>query len=122
MSTTTRATTIGNVIGYDFVRVDARSQTRDRFTYNLTKRTVDFLGSAIGILLLSPLMLAVALLVRLTSPGPIVFRQRRLGVGGREFWCYKFRTMVVDAEERLRRDQALRAQFDTNYKLKNDPR
>src|SRR6185312_879739 len=86
------------------------------------KRGVDLLGSALGILLLSPLMLAVALLVRLTSPGLIVFRQRRLGIGGRQFWCYKFRTMVVGAEERLRSDQALRSQFDTNYKLKNDPR
>lgn len=122
MSSTTRATTIDDLIGYELVRVDGRSKNHDGATYLAMKRGLDIVGSAVGILLLAPLMLVVALLVKLTSPGPIIFRQRRLGIGGREFWCYKFRTMVIDAEERLRRDQALRTLFDTNYKLKNDPR
>jgi lipopolysaccharide/colanic/teichoic acid biosynthesis glycosyltransferase len=122
MSSTPRATTIDKLIRYDLVGPSAALEPRSRHAYAVGKRAVDIVGSVIGIILLSPVMLAVAALVKLTSPGPIIFRQRRLGIGGREFWCYKFRTMVVDAEARLRNDSELRTLFDTNYKLKNDPR
>lgn len=122
MSSTPRATTIDRLIRYDLVGPSTALDPRSRHAYATLKRAVDIVGSVIGIVLLSPVMLAVAALVKLTSPGPIIFRQRRLGIGGREFWCYKFRTMVVDAEARLRNDSELRTLFDTNYKLKNDPR
>jgi Undecaprenyl-phosphate glucose phosphotransferase len=66
----------------------------------LLKRTVDICGSLFLIVLTSPVMLAVALLVRLSSPGPVIFRQERLGRGKKPFTMYKFRTMVVnDAEQ-----------------------
>ncbi|MEM3434110.1 MAG: sugar transferase, partial [Candidatus Methanomethyliaceae archaeon] len=62
----------------------------------------------------------------LDSPGPVLFRHRRLGLGGREFWCYKFRTMHVNAEEVLQKllasDPALRAEWERDFKLRNDPR
>ncbi len=65
------------------------------------KRSVDLFGSAVLILLLSPLLLVLALLVRITSPGPAIFRQQRVGRHGQEFRMLKFRSMVQDAESRL---------------------
>lgn len=62
-----------------------------------TKRAIDVLGSAALLVLLSPLLLAIGIAVRATSPGEAIFRQRRIGKGGRPFTIYKFRTMVRDA-------------------------
>src|SRR4051794_17229043 len=66
------------------------------------KRAIDVIGALLGLVLLSPVLLAIALLVRLSSPGPVVFRQLRQGHGGQPFWFLKFRPMTADAEERLR--------------------
>jgi lipopolysaccharide/colanic/teichoic acid biosynthesis glycosyltransferase len=63
----------------------------------MLKRTLDIVASGAGLLVLSPLLLLAAILVRLTSPGPVLFRQERMGRGVRPFTIYKFRTMVVDA-------------------------
>src|SRR5262249_53133568 len=68
---------------------------------SLVKRAMDLTGALVGLLVFSPVLLVVALLIRLDSPGPILFRQVRLGRRGRPFRIIKFRTMVVDAEERL---------------------
>ncbi|MDB5333748.1 MAG: capsular polysaccharide biosynthesis protein [Phycisphaerales bacterium] len=68
------------------------------FHTGLAKRPTDLALAAIGLLVGAPLMLLCALLVRLTSPGPIIYRQVRVGRYGRHFWIYKFRTMRVDAE------------------------
>jgi len=62
------------------------------------KRLFDIAASAIGMVVLSPLMLAIAAAVRCSSTGPVVFRQKRLGRGGKPFTIYKFRSMVVNAE------------------------
>jgi len=64
------------------------------------KRIVDVVASAIGLLLLGPVMLLAAVLVKLSSPGPVLFRQQRVGRGLRPFWIYKFRSMVQDAPQR----------------------
>lgn len=64
----------------------------------MLKRLFDLLASAMGLVLLSPLFALIALLIRLTSPGPIFYRARRVGRGGREFTLYKFRSMVTDAD------------------------
>ncbi len=63
------------------------------------KRAFDIFSSAIAIIMLSPLLLLLALAVKLDSPGPILFRQKRLTKDGREFTMYKFRSMVVNAEQ-----------------------
>ena len=63
-----------------------------------TKRTVDICGSLFGLVVLAPLMILVACLIRLTSRGPAIYAHTRVGQGGEEFVCYKFRTMVADAE------------------------
>jgi len=66
----------------------------------MAKRMLDLLGSALGLLLLSPLLLVVALWVKLDSPGPVMFRQERVGLRGRPFLIHKFRTMAADAPAR----------------------
>ncbi len=89
---------------------------------SLFKRTIDILVAAIALLLLLPLLLVVALLVRLTSPGPIFFCQWRSGRGGRPFLMFKFRTMSVDAESRQAELRARSEQDGPAFKLKHDPR
>jgi exopolysaccharide biosynthesis polyprenyl glycosylphosphotransferase len=64
------------------------------------KRMLDLVGSALGLLFLLPLFAVVAIVIKLTSPGPVFFRQVRVGIGGRTFRIYKFRTMSQDAEAR----------------------
>ena len=63
------------------------------------KRFVDIVASSIGLILLSPLFAIVAVIIKVTSPGPVFFKQERLGKDGKPFSIYKFRTMVVNAEK-----------------------
>ncbi len=86
------------------------------------KRTIDIVVSLTAIILLSPVMLLTALLVRLTSPGPIFFIQKRLGLNKRMFHIYKFRTMVVDAEARLKDLEHKNEANGPVFKIKKDPR
>ena len=87
------------------------------------KRAMDVVGALGGLILLGPLLAIVALLIRLDSPGPILFRQRRMGLGGREFRCLKFRTMVPDAEQRMRDLEARNeSSCGVLFKIKDDPR
>jgi exopolysaccharide biosynthesis polyprenyl glycosylphosphotransferase len=88
----------------------------------LGKRVLDIVVSAAALVVLSPLMLAVALAIRLTSPGPVLFVQRRAGLLGRPFRMLKFRTMVGDAEERLAELVDLSALHEPSFKLRDDPR
>lgn len=66
---------------------------------NFLKRVFDFTTSSIGCILISPILVIIALLIKLTSKGPILFKQKRVGRYGKEFNILKFRTMVVDAEK-----------------------
>ncbi|HEY3975341.1 MAG TPA: sugar transferase [Candidatus Sulfotelmatobacter sp.] len=86
------------------------------------KRAIDIVVSVTAILLVSPVMLLAALLVKLTSPGPIFFVQKRLGLNKRMFQIYKFRTMVVDAEQRLKDLEHLNEADGAVFKIKSDPR
>jgi len=65
----------------------------------ILKRSIDFLGSLIGMIIISPILITIALTIKLTSEGPIFFRQERLGKNGEVFKIFKFRTMVVNAEK-----------------------
>jgi lipopolysaccharide/colanic/teichoic acid biosynthesis glycosyltransferase len=87
-----------------------------------TKRALDILLSLLAMLLLLPLFLLVTLLVRLSSPGPALFVQERVGLNKRRFRLYKFRTMVADAPERLREIEHLNEAGGPVFKIKNDPR
>ena len=72
------------------------------------KRTFDFVFAAVALLLLTPLMLLVALAIALESPGPVIYRQKRLGRGGVPFTFYKFRSMWIDVDEDIHRDFVVR--------------
>ena len=96
-------------------------ETSYRF-YDFTKRVIDLAGATFVLMFAWPVMLAVAVAIKWTSPGPVIFKQRRPGLDRKYFWCYKFRTMVIDAEERLKNNPELRAAFEQNFKLKDDPR
>jgi exopolysaccharide production protein ExoY len=90
------------------------------------KRTVDILLAISGIVLLAPLLIICFLATVVTSPGPALFRHRRVGFNGKHFDCLKFRTMVMDAPERLRKllesDPVAAAEWAANRKLRHDPR
>jgi exopolysaccharide biosynthesis polyprenyl glycosylphosphotransferase len=86
------------------------------------KRGIDILVSLTAIILLSPVMLLTAIFVKLTSPGPTFFVQKRLGLNKRVFHIYKFRTMVVDAEARLKELEHLNEANGAVFKIKKDPR
>ncbi|MCC6860231.1 MAG: sugar transferase [Bryobacterales bacterium] len=87
----------------------------------LAKRVIDVLLSAGALVVLFPLMLLVAALIKLTSPGPVIFRQMRCGLNGRGFVFYKFRSMVVNAEAMKAAVEHLNVR-DTAFKIPNDPR
>ena len=86
------------------------------------KRALDIAGAIVGLVLLAPLMLITAAAVKLSSPGPVFFRQRRDGLGGRPFTLIKFRTMYVDAEARKAALRQFSEQDGPAFKMKNDPR
>jgi exopolysaccharide biosynthesis polyprenyl glycosylphosphotransferase len=86
------------------------------------KRAFDLAVSAAVLLLLAPLLLGVAIAIWLDSPGPVFFRQRRVGLNGREFWLYKFRSMHQDAEARLAELRAHNEVSGPVFKMRNDPR
>jgi lipopolysaccharide/colanic/teichoic acid biosynthesis glycosyltransferase len=88
----------------------------------LTKRLIDVTGALVGLTLLSPLLLLIAALIKLTSPGPVLFTQWRSGRGGRRFRILKFRTMVADAENRKAQLRELNEQDGPAFKIKKDPR
>ena len=86
------------------------------------KQAMDSLGAMVLLLVLSPLMLAVALGIRLTSRGPVLFRQQRSGLNGRPFTMLKFRSMVTDAEQLRHELEALNEMSGPVFKVTDDPR
>jgi exopolysaccharide biosynthesis polyprenyl glycosylphosphotransferase len=89
------------------------------------KRAIDFTGALLMLTLAAPLMITLAVLVKMSSPGPVLFRQERLGKNGRRMYIYKFRTMKSDAESILKEDTRLYGEYvKNNYKLPQgrDPR
>ena len=86
------------------------------------KRSLDLLGASLTLLLTAPLFAVVALGVKVSSRGPVFYRQERVGLHGRHFTMLKFRTMVVDAEEMLRELRARNESSGPLFKIKDDPR
>lgn len=94
-------------------------------SYHVAKRALDIVGASLLLLVSWPLMLILAVLIRLDSPGPAIFRQQRVTLGGRVFTFYKFRTMWVDAPQRYPELYDYRrsaGRDDVYYKLSDDPR
>ncbi|MBL8859747.1 MAG: sugar transferase [Planctomycetes bacterium] len=86
------------------------------------KRIVDIVGSGIALVVLSPLLVATSVAVKLSSPGPVFFRQERAGQFGQPFKLIKFRSMFIDAEARKRDLMHLNEMDGPVFKIKNDPR
>ncbi len=111
---------------------EGRATVYERLTPAMVvKRVIDLVGAALGLVLLSPVLLIIALIVRLESPGPALFRQERLGLLGKPFEFYKFRTMVDGNEPRIHQEYVkslitnasddLKGQTGS-FKLEADPR
>lgn len=86
------------------------------------KRVLDFTLSMILLIVLSPVLIVAMILIRMSSPGPIFFVQKRIGLNKRVFGIFKFRTMVIDAEKKLRDIEHLNEVSGPVFKIKNDPR
>ena len=95
---------------------------RARTVYGVLKSLVDRVGAAIGMVFAGPLLLFIAAAVKLDSPGPVFFSQKRCGKDGREFWMHKFRTMVPDAEQRQKDLKSRNSVDGPMFKLEEDPR
>ena len=112
-------TTVRPVDGLPMLHLDHANLTGVR---RWAKVTVDKTGAALLLLMLSPLLLGAAFLIRCTSPGPAVFKQERIGKDGQPFTIWKFRTMYTDAERRLAHLTHLNESDGVLFKMKDDPR
>ena len=90
--------------------------------YEISKRAIDIIGAGSGLLLLSPVIAIVACAVKFTSKGPIFFSQKRVGKNGKLFDMYKFRSMVVNAEELKEKLAHQNEMSGPMFKMKDDPR
>jgi exopolysaccharide biosynthesis polyprenyl glycosylphosphotransferase len=89
---------------------------------NFLKLILDFVVTIVGLILLSPLVLLIVLLIKVSSPGPVIHKRRVMGINGKQFYALKFRTMVVNGDEVLDQHPELKEELAKNHKLKTDPR
>lgn len=107
--------------GLNMKTVDLVNKNQKKF-YEFIKRLIDIIASICGLIILFPILVIVAIAIKIESKGPIIFFQDRVGLNGIKFKMYKFRSMVVDAE---RYREKLLEQNEMNgpmFKIKNDPR
>ena len=93
--------------------------------YKITKRIFDFISSFCAIVVLFPIFVLIALLIKLDSKGKIFFKHKRIGQNGKYIYLYKFRTMYLDADKRLEKlleNPEIKKEWEENFKLNNDPR
>jgi exopolysaccharide biosynthesis polyprenyl glycosylphosphotransferase len=100
---------------------ELRPPVFDGFDY-FVKRTFDLTVSCVLLVLLSPVLLLSALLVKLSSRGPVIYRSYRPGIGGAPFACFKFRTMFTDADQRQADLESLNEATGPLFKIRRDPR
>jgi lipopolysaccharide/colanic/teichoic acid biosynthesis glycosyltransferase len=109
---------------------DLTNKKKTRSLHEALKRSIDIAGSLAGLILSSPLLLAIAILIKATSKGPVLFRQRRIGKFGKEFDFLKFRSMAVNCDSRIHQQyiqQLIQQKVDAKksngvFKIVNDPR
>ena len=95
---------------------------RSNVLYEVIKRIIDIVASFTGLIVLSPLMLVVSILIKLESKGEVIFKQKRVGLNGKEFYMYKFRSMVINAEELKAELEIKNEMSGPMFKIKDDPR
>jgi len=115
---------LGNAREEEFEGFLIRSLVHDghREAGLVVKRLIDVVGAAVGLVILSPVLLATAVLIRVRDGSPVIFRQTRVGLHGRHFTILKFRTMDLDAEERLHEVAHLNEREGAAFKASDDPR
>lgn len=90
------------------------------------KTIFDFALTLVGTVAISPILIFIAIWIYIDSPGPVIFKHTRIGKNGKKFPCYKFRSMCIDAKEKLaellENDPVAKAEWERDFKLKNDPR
>ncbi|MGG7058133.1 sugar transferase [Clostridium tertium] len=103
--------------------IDFEIATKDESViYKFSKRLLDIICSLLGLIILSPVLLIVAILIKLESKGPVIFSQKRVGLNGNEFKMYKFRSMVENAEELKEKLAKQNEMSGPMFKMKDDPR
>lgn len=91
--------------------------------YDFVKRGIDVLIGTIGLIICLPFFIIIAIAIKLDSKGPVFFKHKRIGKNGKDLYIYKFRTMIQDAEEAIKRfTPEQRKEYEENYKLEDDPR
>jgi exopolysaccharide biosynthesis polyprenyl glycosylphosphotransferase len=110
---------VDHFAGQAVLTVDSGRQTTSRL---VAKRCIDICGSVVVLLLAAPLMFAIAAIIKLSSSGPAMFVQQRVGLNKRRFSFYKFRTMVADAEKRLPDLEQRNEVSGPVFKIRHDPR
>ena len=114
-----------NGVSTDFQEEQVIEITKSKVIYNVIKRVFDIILSFISIILLSPLFLLIAVLIKLDSKGKVFYKHKRIGKNGEYIYLYKFRSMYSDSKERLEemlKDSVIRKEWEENYKLDHDPR
>ncbi|WWU69123.1 sugar transferase [Clostridium baratii] len=99
-----------------------REYNNESIIYIFLKRLIDLFGSFIGLIVLSPIILVVSLLIKFESKGPVIFSQDRIGKDGKVFKMYKFRSMVVNAEDLKEKLKEQNEMSGPMFKMKEDPR
>jgi lipopolysaccharide/colanic/teichoic acid biosynthesis glycosyltransferase len=113
----------GQLLAVVPAQLQSRGWLNDLSVRSVVKRSVDLTGALVGLTLLAPVILFIALLIRLENRGPVLFRQLRRGYRGRLFRVIKFRTMTTDAEQRLGElEDSNESAGGVLFKLRNDPR
>ncbi len=108
--------------GRTFLEEFGLAQVEGRLAARAIKRSVDLLFSVLALILLSPLLLLIAIAIKLESPGPVLFRQRRMGRHGDDFGMLKFRTMVDGADAEKQKLMHLNEAGGGLFKINGDPR
>lgn len=114
-----------NGVSTDFQSDGEMIEVRSGIIYRFIKRTFDFIISGLSLILLSPVFLLIAVLIKFDSKGKVFYKHKRIGKNGEYIYLYKFRSMYSDSKERLEKmleDPKIRKEWEENYKLDNDPR
>ncbi|ENK0555881.1 MULTISPECIES: sugar transferase [Clostridium] len=104
------------------VQTEYKNEYSKTIMYFVIKKIIDLLGSIIGLILLSPILIITAIAIKLDSKGPVFFIQERVGKNEQVFNMYKFRSMVIDAEEKLYKLKDKNEMSGPMFKMKDDPR
>lgn len=112
---------MGHVAGLDCPLFVVQRRPAGRSSY-LLKKLTDYVAASLALIVLSPLLAVIALLIKLTSRGPVLFADERMGIGRRPFRCVKFRTMVNGAAASQSSLESLNEAGDVLFKIRDDPR